>query len=533
MSSTSLNSPTWSLTGAHRRAGALASPRDGLVAVLTALVVCAVFVPALQGGFVDWDDYLNFLENPRYRGLGVGQISWMLGSIHTGHWIPMTWLTLGLDYVIWGLDPFGYHLTSVLLHGANAALFFLVAARLLSNAAVAASPDAVRMGAFVATLAFAVHPLRVESVAWVTERRDVLSGMFALVTVLAYLKAHTPETTHPARWRIAALLAFTLAIMSKSIVVSLPAVLLVLDAYPLRRIGWGRWREAVPAFREKLPFAALAAMGTLVAVLAARLNGIFTPLDSVSMSERLGLVTYSVWFYLSRTLAPLNLSPLHGLPPSLDLFQPRFIGSFVAVTLVVALAWRSRSWWPALPAALLSYLVLLAPVSGLLHNGAQIVAERYSYLSCMPWALLLGGAICWLARRCGPIPVGGRRLAMAAVAVWLLWLSGVTMGQIGVWRDTGTLWRATLAADPSCSACHYEYGIHLRKAGDPEGGMAHLTRALALRPTRENLLRYLVQSVLIRHSLDEVDKAQEELGVLMGLSPTAGEFVGRFVVTDW
>jgi hypothetical protein len=251
------------------------------------------------------------------------------------------------------------------------------------------------------------------------------------------------------------------------------------------------------------------------------------------MSERLGLVTYSVWFYLSRTLAPLNLSPLHGLPPSLELFQPRFIGSFVAVTLVVALAWRSRSWWPALPAALLSYVALLAPVSGILHNGAQIVAERYSYLSCMPWALLLGGGLCWLTRRGGPIPVGGRRLAMAAVAVWLLWLSGVTVGQIGVWRDTGTLWRATLAADPSCSACHYEYGIHLRKAGDPEGGMAHLAQALALRPTRQNILRYLVQSVLVRHSLDEVDRAQEELGVLMSLSPTVGEFVGRFVVTDW
>src|SRR5262245_6596606 len=157
------------------------------VAVLTFVA----FAPSLLNLFVDWDDPENFLANPSYRGLGWTELKWMWTTFLLGHWVPASWMTLGLDYVVWGMNPVGYHLTNVLLHSANAAVFYLLALRLLRAAMAPADPSerlAGRLGAALAALIFAVHPLRVESVAWVTERRDVLSGLFYLLTVWAYLR---------------------------------------------------------------------------------------------------------------------------------------------------------------------------------------------------------------------------------------------------------------------------------------------------------------------------------------------------------
>jgi len=152
-----------------------------------AAVTFAVFAPALQYGFLLWDDDRNFLNNPFYRGLGWTQVRWAFTSAVMGHWIPVTWLSFGVDHAVWGMNAFGYHLTNVLLHAANAALFYQLGRRLLTLSLPAARPWALALGAAAAALFFAVHPLRVESVAWITERRDVLSALFCLLTVLAYL----------------------------------------------------------------------------------------------------------------------------------------------------------------------------------------------------------------------------------------------------------------------------------------------------------------------------------------------------------
>ena len=145
----------------------------------------AVFAVALRNDFVRWDDYRNLVDNPHFRGLGAAQLAWMFTTTLMGHYIPLTWLTFGLDYVLWGLQPAGYHFTNVVLHAANAAMFYWIAKRLLRAARPSAHETALRAGAAVAALFFAVHPLRAESVAWVTERRDVLSGLFFFACVLA------------------------------------------------------------------------------------------------------------------------------------------------------------------------------------------------------------------------------------------------------------------------------------------------------------------------------------------------------------
>src|SRR2546428_8776800 len=161
-----------------------------LVPVLVALVTFAVFLPALQNQFVNWDDDVNFLDNPHYRGLGWSQLRWMW-TTHLGHYIPLTWMTLGMDYLLWGMNPVGYHLTSLLLHATSAVVFFFLARRFLTLALPRASGrgHALTVSAGFAPLRFAIHPLPVESVAWATERRDVLSGLFYLLTLLTYLRA--------------------------------------------------------------------------------------------------------------------------------------------------------------------------------------------------------------------------------------------------------------------------------------------------------------------------------------------------------
>src|SRR5205814_3018666 len=152
------------------------SPFDVLVAVALAAITLFVFLPALWGGWVQFDDDRNFLDNVAYRGLGPAQVRWMVSAAIMGHWTPVTWLTHGADYVVWGMNPFGYHLGNVLLHAANAALVYALALRLLGAAMPGAAIVPRRLGAAAATLAFALHPLRAESVAWITERRDVLSA---------------------------------------------------------------------------------------------------------------------------------------------------------------------------------------------------------------------------------------------------------------------------------------------------------------------------------------------------------------------
>src|SRR5438034_10730862 len=206
-----------------------------LVPALIAVVTFATFLPALHNQFVNWDDDKNFLENPHYRGLGWTQLSWMW-TTHLGHYIPLTWMTFGLDYLLWGMNPLGYHLTNLLLHAANAVVFFFITRRLLTRALPGPSErgHTLAVSAAFAALVFAIHPLRVASVAWATERRDVLSGLFYLSAVLRYLRASVREERGRG-WYWGAVALFAGALLSKSMAVNLPVVLMIRSEE--RRVG--------------------------------------------------------------------------------------------------------------------------------------------------------------------------------------------------------------------------------------------------------------------------------------------------------
>src|SRR5882724_3921290 len=361
------------------------------VPVGIALATAVVFLPVLRAGFVDWDDPINFLENPYYRGLGWRQFRWMLTATVMGHWIPVTWLTLGTDFVIWGMNPFGYHLTNLLLHTASAVLFYFVSRRLLGLAMPAASPGILGLGATAAALYFALHPLRVESVAWITERRDLTSGLFFLLTILAYLKTHERAAEVRTGWRWVSLGAAALALASKSIVMGLPLALLILDIYPLKRLGphlhdWWSAR-AWPVWREKIPFALLAVATAATAYLVQRSTGYLTPADPAG---RIGMVAYNVWFHVWKTVVPLNLGPIYELPPRVNpLDLPYLLSAGAGLAITVAL-WLLRRRRPAGLAIWAFYLVMLAPVAGLVHTGNHLGADRNTYIPCLGFALLVG-----------------------------------------------------------------------------------------------------------------------------------------------
>src|SRR3989441_8329744 len=256
-----------------------------LAPLLVALLTLTAFLPTLQNQFVSWDDDKNFLENPHYRGLGWTHLRWMW-TTHLGHYIPLTWMTLGLDYLLWGMNPVGYHLTSLLLHAANAVVFFFVVRRILTLALPSPSEHgyALAVSSGFAALVFAIHPLRVESVVWVTERRDVLSGLFYLVAILLYLRA-CERGARGRGWYWLSVAVFGCALFSQSIAGSLPVVLLILDVYPLRRLGGalGWWSEpARRVYVEKIPFVLLAAAASAIAVMAQSL--VRAPLSLAQLS---------------------------------------------------------------------------------------------------------------------------------------------------------------------------------------------------------------------------------------------------------
>lgn len=310
------------------------------LAVATALVTVLVFFPALRADWVDWDDQTNFLDNPHYRGLQWSRLQWMLTTNLMGHWIPVTWLTLGMDYVVWGMNPFGYHLTNLLWHTASAVLFYLVTRRLLGLTMPSASSVVRSAGAAAATLFFAIHPLRVESVAWITERRALTSGFFLLLAVLSYLKTHERPPEVRAGWRLVALASTALALGSKAIVMGLPLVLVILDVYPLRRLGPGfrDWRSSRgrSVWLEKIPFALLAAAAAVIAFNVQRSTGYLTP---ATLETRLAIAAYNVWFHAWKTFVPLNLSPVYELPLSVSPLEGPYLRSAVAVLAITATVW--------------------------------------------------------------------------------------------------------------------------------------------------------------------------------------------------
>src|SRR5438094_4563251 len=478
-----------------------------LVPALIALVTFAAFLPVLQNQFVDWDDQRNFLDNHHYRGLGWTHLRWMW-TTHLGHYIPLTWMTLGLDYLLWGMNPVGYHLTNLLLHAANAVVFFFVVRRLLTRALSSPSErgHALALSAGFASLVFAIHPLRVESVAWATERRDVLSGLFYLLTILVFLRACEREERGRG-WYWLSVAVFVLALLSKSMVVNLPVVLLILDVYPLRRLGGfvGWWSD--PARRiyvEKIPFVLLAAAASAIAVMAQSSVHAALSLAQLGVPGRLAVAAYGLSFYLEKMVAPLNLSPLYMLPAKVNPWETPFVLSYGVVVGLTAIVLALRRRVPGVPAAWVAYIVVLLPVLGIFQSGPQIAADRYTYLAGLGWATLAGAGVLWCW--------GATRLLLPGSAICaLVGLAALTWTQVQVWHDSEKLWTHALATDPNSSMAQNNLGTVLADQGKLTEAINRYQRALQISPNyaeaHHNWGHVLAQQGRLAEAIDRYQRA--------------------------
>jgi Flp pilus assembly protein TadD len=479
-----------------------------LLPIVVGVASIVAFLPALDGRFLTWDDDVNFLANESYRGLGWPQIRWAFTNVRMGHYIPVTWLTFSGSYVLGGMEPWGYHAVNLILHAANAVLFYLIARRLLAAARDGGRQEGrgdlrLAWGAAAAALVFALHPLRVESVAWITERRDVLSGFFFLAAVLAYLRGIETGDRIEARWRACSLALFAAGLLSKAQVMTLPAVLVLLDLYPLRR-GALAWRRLIA---EKAGYWVLALAGAVVALLALRLSGSrITPYAAYGAESRLAMTAYSFWFYPAAWVWPVRLSPMYELPARVELLSTRFLLPAVGLALVtVALVLLRRRWPGGLAAWAYSALMVL-PISGAVHSGFQLAHDRYSYLSGLGFALLAGGALVWLVGAAAGGRVS-RPVAAGGLAVTSLLVAALGIGswqQSRVWHDSETLWRWSLEADPRCAICANNLAVLFIDTDNPArlGEAERLARqALAVYPTYDSAYTTL-GAILARQGKD-------------------------------
>ena len=346
------------------------------------------------------------------------------------------------------------------------------------------------LAAGFSALLFAIHPLRVESVAWATERRDVLSAFFLLLTVLSYLKAvDLANNTSGRRWIAVSAVLYVLSLLAKASGITLPLVLLVLDVYPLRRLGGGagRWFgvDARRVWLEKLPFFIAALAAGAVALAAQQKAGALVTTETHDLAGRIAQGLYGVTFYIVKTLQPTDLAPLYEIPPELHLFHWRVIFAAVVFLLISLGFFLARHRWPAALTGWVAYLLLLAPVLGVAQAGLQLVADRYSYLSCMVWAVLLATVLSRLWRLWTGVPGRGVAALFIVIPLFVLFgLSTLTWRQTEIWHDSETLWNHALAASPS-SMAHFHVGRFTAQRGDLAEAEKHLRRAVEINPTND------------------------------------------------
>lgn len=451
------------------------------VPALIGLLVFIAFAPVLWNGFVNWDDDANLTNNEGFRGLSPPHLWWMLTTFHWGNYQPLTWLSLAIDYEFWGMEPTGYHLTSLLLHIASTLLFYRVLLDLLGRMPPKESPGTglpLRFPAAVGALLFALHPLRVESVAWATERKDVLCGFFIMLTLLAYLRMDREEREGrlAIRWRALALVFFVASLLSKALGLLLPLVLLALDVYPLGRWKPGQRRRIL---LEKIPFVAAAVIQGLLTYQALGQENLARPLSVPQGGHRILQACYGLGFYLWKTVSPVHLSTLYAAPRSPD---PWALGSWArllglaAITIGCVLG---RRRFPAVATAWFCYVVLLLPLVGLANDAPHWVADRYSYLACLPWAVLGAVAVDRMRRRAGPL---GARATMLGSSAVLLVLGTLTFVQAQVWKDSITLWTQALRVDDANPSAYNNRGIARAAIHDESGARQDFTDAIRQDP---------------------------------------------------
>ena len=420
------------------------------VAALTLIV----YLPARQFDFVNWDDPSYLTGNAHVQqGLTWANVRWAVTTGHTPYWHPLTWLSHMLDVTLFGMDAGAHHVTNLILHLANTLLVFYLLRRMTG---------AARPALFVAAV-FGVHPLHVESVAWLAERKDVLSALFLLLTIAAYLRyLGRPSAS---RYGLVAA-AYALALMSKPMVVTLPLVLLLLDFWPLRRVRRGSVGSLVV---EKLPLFVLAAATAVATVIVQQHVGAVAALSALPVRVRLANAIVSAVAYIGKAIRPTHLAAFYPLR-----LHAAWLVAVAAALLVSAtwLAWRLRTRAPYVLTGWLWYLITIAPVAGLIQAGQQGLADRFMYLPLIGLLIIAAWGISNMRLTAAPKWVAALAVVLACAAAARI--------QVYAWVNSTTLWEHAVAVTPPNSVAYEKLGDAVRERGDLAGAERLYRTALSL-----------------------------------------------------
>ena len=453
-----------------------------LIYSLLVLSTLIAYEQVRKNSFVDYDDLLYITRNQHIKtGINFENITWAFTATYAGNWHPVTWLSHILDCQVFGLNPKWHHLVNLLFHTANTLLLFWVLKKMTG---------AIWQSAFVAA-AFALHPLHVESVAWVAERKDVLSALFWLLTMAAYLRY---VRGGGAKWYVGTLLLFALGLMAKPMLVTLPFVLLLLDYWPLNRLKPADSVERVAdrkeaseihytpntiryTLPEKVPFFALSVISSVITFLAQQSDRAMAGADTLALRIRFANAVVSYLRYIGKMVWPSKLAVLY--PYHIDRLLFLKAAAAVLVLLGVSiLAIRLASRHRYLPVGWFWYLGTLVPVIGFIQVGSQTFADRYTYIPLTGLFIIVAWAL--------PELLAGRRYRKVVLgvsaAIVLLVLSICTHLQLRYWRNSIALFEHTLKVTGDNDTIHYNLGDVFRLGGNPEKAIAHYRQAVKIKP---------------------------------------------------
>lgn len=456
--------------------------RERWISLALILLTLLVYGQVCSHDFINLDDQTYVIENPYVNGgLTIDGIRWAFIGSYASNWHPVTWLSHMTDCELFGLNPGGHHLVNLLFHLANTVLLFRVLTRMTRE---------LWPSALVAAL-FALHPLHVESVAWVAERKDVLSTFFWMLTFWAYVR----YVNRPGTFRyLLALLFFLLGLMSKPMLVTLPFTLLLLDVWPLQRVGSlqsGRGLPVARLFVEKLPFFLCSLGSSVLTLWAQHRGGAVVPVSLVPMSVRIENALSSYASYIGKMFWPSGLAVYYPQSNSWQLWQVLMAGLFLVVVSVLVIQEMQRR--PYLAVGWFWYLGTLVPVIGIVQVGGQAMADRYTYVPLIGLFVM----IAWGLR---DLRMPDKVIKTATTVVLVLCMAGTWL-QLRHWQDSVALFRHTLRVTKNNSLAHFNLGCALYAQGREDESIRHLIEALQIEPTYAKA-QYNLETILANPTAD-------------------------------
>jgi tetratricopeptide (TPR) repeat protein len=461
--------------------------------IFLSLLIIALYWRVNGYDFVSLDDSFIYNAPQLKNGLSITNILWAFSNDVTTLWIPVTWISFFLDYEIYGMNPGGYHITNVILHICNTLLLFSILYKITEK----------KWQSFFVAALFSCHPIHVESIAWITERKDVLSTFFLMLFFHSYLKYTKKENIGS---YLCAMLFFFLGLMSKPMLVTVPVVLILLDYWPLSRF---EKNGTLKIFLEKIPFLNFSLLVSLKTIFIQLNAGALVSFESINIINRIENAVTSYIAYLVKLLLPINLAVVYPYEQSFSLWEV-FV-KFVIFVAITTLALKAHKKHPYLIVGWLWYVISLVPVIGLFQSGAQSLADRFVYIPFIGIYIILAWGIPHFLQ----VLKTPRIVAFAIFFMVLPVLSTLTWFQVSYWRNSSTLYAHTLAVTDNNWLIHNNYGMVLEEKGKTKEATGHFQEAINIKPDLPVSHLNLANNL---YRLGEISEAERHYKMIIAVS---------------